>query len=87
MFLSSSTIALAEETGEPSASAILFDVLLVRPLGIASIAIGSAVFIVGLPFTLPTNSVRLSAKKLVGEPFDFTFRRPVGEIYEPYFNG
>lgn len=70
---------------EPSSTAIVFDVLITRPLGIVATAVGAAVFIVGLPFTIPTRSVGIAAEKLVADPLKFTFRRPVGEM--DYFNG
>lgn len=70
---------------EPSSTAIVFDVLITRPLGIVATAVGAAVFIVGLPFTIPTRSVGLAAEKLVVDPLAFTFRRPVGQIDS--FNG
>lgn len=81
IFLSVSTVSMAMMEGqEPSGGAILFDVAIVRPLGIASIALGSAIFVIGLPFTIPSRSVKFSAKKLIAEPFEYTFRRPVGEM-------
>lgn len=70
---------------EPSSTAIIFDVLITRPLGIVATAVGTAVFIVGLPFTIPTRSVGVAAEKLVVDPLAFTFRRPVGQIDN--FNG
>lgn len=70
---------------EPSSTAIVFDVLITRPLGLVATAVGAAVFIVGLPFTIPTRSVGVAAEKLVVDPLAFTFRRPVGHIDN--FNG
>lgn len=63
---------------EPSATEITFDVLIIRPLGISATIVGTGLFIVSLPFTLPTGGVGLSARKLVADPFAFTFLRPVG---------
>ena len=68
-----------EETG---GTAIVLDVLLARPLGIASLAIGTAIFIVALPFTIPSWTLARTADKLIAEPFRFTFLRPVGEVWE-----
>lgn len=79
VFLSSAAVVQAKEKEEPTAGAILFDVVLIRPLSIVSIAMGAGVFVVALPFSLPTGTVGLTAKKLVVEPFKFTFARPVGE--------
>ncbi len=70
---------------EPSSSAIVFDVLITRPLGLVATAVGAGVFIAGLPFTIPTRSVAVAADKLIVDPLRFTFRRPVGEM--DYFNG
>lgn len=65
---------------EPSSTAIVFDVLFTRPLGIVAAAVGTAVFIVGLPFTIPTRSVGMTADKLIADPIRFTFKRPVGDL-------
>lgn len=70
------------ENGEPSAGAIVFDVILVRPLGLATFALGTGFFVVSLPFTVLSGSVGTAAKKLIAEPLAFTFTRPVGEISE-----
>ena len=64
----------------PSSTAIVFDVLFTRPLGIVATAVGTAVFIVGLPFTIPTRSVGMTADKLIADPIRFTFKRPVGDL-------
>lgn len=87
IFICVSTVSYAEETKETSGGAMMFDVIIARPLGLAAIAVGTAVFVIGLPFTLPTGSVVESAKKLIGEPILFTFRRPVGDISEGAYEG
>lgn len=80
-----STSAIAEDVRtEPSGGAIMFDVLITRPLGLVATAVGTTVFVIGLPFTIPTGSVGISAKKLIVEPLGFTFRRPVGEVHDIY---
>ncbi len=68
-----------EETG---GTAIVLDVLLARPLGIASLAIGTAFFFLALPYTIPSWTIGKSADKLIAEPFKFTFLRPIGEVWE-----
>jgi hypothetical protein len=62
------------------AEAILADVLLLRPFGFAATLLGTAVFIVSLPLSLPTRSVNTVANKLVVEPAKYTFVRPIGQI-------
>lgn len=58
--------------------AVVTDVLLVRPLGLAAVVIGTAVFIVALPFSIPSGSVGPTARVLIVEPFNHTFLRPIG---------
>lgn len=86
-FLLTSTAAFSQdgyERAEPSGAEIMLDIILIRPLGIVATAIGGVVFLVGLPFTLPTSSVKVSAEKLVADPFYYTFSRPVGDIDSEY---
>ena len=84
IFLTTSTMALAagQMSEEPSATAIVADVVIIRPLGLVSVVIGSALFVVALPFTIPAQGVKMTARKLVVEPFHFTFTRSIGETRE-----
>jgi hypothetical protein len=59
---------------------IIADALLMRPVSLASIVAGTAVFIVSLPFAVVTDDVSKSAKKLVVDPFNYTFDRPLGDF-------
>ena len=84
--------AVAQETAVPSkkhtresadpAGPILVDALLLRPLGLAATVVGTAAFVLTLPFSLPTRSVEKTAKALVVKPAKYTFARPLGE-FEP----
>lgn len=69
--------ALAVTEGGEDA-AIVADILLVRPVGVVAIVVGSVIFIVSLPFTIPSHSVGTAARVLVAEPFAYTFLRPIG---------
>jgi hypothetical protein len=51
------------------------DVLIARPLGIVAGIIGTGIFIVSLPFTIPTHSVNEAAQMFVVDPFKFSFER------------
>lgn len=55
----------------------LVDLLVARPLGIAAGIGGSAVFVVTLPFTLPSGSVGDAASMFIVQPFQFSFLREV----------
>jgi len=81
MVFSASGAAFAVEDvdkKEASGPEMILDILVLRPVGIAATAVGTGFFIISLPFSLPTGSVKLAARKLVADPFVFTFMRPVG---------
>lgn len=61
-------------------SDMLIDLVLVRPLGVVATAIGTAAFVVALPFTIPSGSVEASAREMVQKPAAYTFSRPLGEF-------
>lgn len=74
----------AEESNpgeDASAGNKIFDSLLLRPLGIASIAIGMGIFVVSLPFTAAIQgNIRKTFDVLVVEPAIFAFKRPLGKF-------
>jgi len=53
----------------------MMDLLLVRPIGVAAGLFGTGVFILSLPFTIPTGSVDDAAQMFVVKPFNFSFER------------
>jgi hypothetical protein len=72
--------ALEIRRQEPRAETMIFDFLVLRPFGLIGTAIGTAAFIVSLPFSLPTKSADEAAQKLVVDPAKFTFARPLGQV-------
>ena len=86
LFLSATSLVDAAEdsytvrTEDVSAEAIIADGLLMRPGGIVATVLGTAVFVVTLPFSIPTRSVDKAAQKLIVDPARFTFVRPLGQI-------
>ena len=60
--------------------AIAADVLFARPVGLVSIVAGTALFIVSLPFAIPSGSVETAGRLLVADPFTYTFERPLGDF-------
>lgn len=77
--------ALAEEQQyqdtsgkDASAPAMMVDLVVYRPVGIALTAVGAAFFVVSLPFTAAAGSTDEAGETLVGKPFQFTFNRPLG---------
>lgn len=56
------------------------DLILARPTGLLSIIGGSVLFVISLPFTIPSGSMDAAAEELVKKPIDYTFKRPLGQI-------
>jgi hypothetical protein len=58
------------------------DLMIARPLGVAAGIVGTAIFIVSLPFTIPTGGVADAADMFITKPFQFSFTRefPDGDI-------
>lgn len=64
----------------PTSDEMIPDVLIARPCGLATIILGSVLFIVALPVALPSGSVSKVGRRLVLDPVEFTFIRPVGDF-------
>ena len=77
--MAGSVPAMAQE-GDASGLDMLGDLLLVRPVALVGTVLGAAVFVVSLPFTLPTRSANEAANVLVASPFEYTFNRPLGDF-------
>lgn len=69
----------SEADATPSSGAIAMDVLVLRPLSLVGTLLGTAVFVVGLPFEVMAGDVAGPAKRLVAQPAKFTFVRPLGD--------
>lgn len=74
--------AMAEEQlpEERRGGDMAIDMVLARPIGLLSVIGGSVLFVVSLPFTIPSGSVDAAADELVRKPINYTFRRPLGQI-------
>ena len=63
----------------PSAGAMAFDLIIVRPVSLVATVLGTGLFIVSLPLALiQRDAPTAAAKKLVAEPARYTFERPLG---------
>lgn len=63
------------------------DVLMVRPVGLAATVVGTVLFIVALPFAIPSGSVGTVACELVVTPSKYTFVRPIGDFSPKWESG
>jgi hypothetical protein len=68
--------------GSPTGSEMVFDALVARPVGLGSMIVGSAAFVVSLPFSIPSGSVGNAFDKMVKEPTGYTFKRCLGCIHQ-----
>jgi hypothetical protein len=75
--------ALAQEffeSTEPEGGEMIYDTLVLRPVGIIATAVGSVFFILSLPFSALGDNVDAASEKLVRDPYRYTFERPLGEF-------
>ena len=68
------------EESDPGGAAMFADFIIIRPLGIISTVLGSALFVVSLPFTALGQNVGPAYEKMVVTPAKFTFERPLGHL-------
>lgn len=54
------------------------DIFAARPVGLASTILGTATFIIASPFAALGGNLEQSCTKLIIEPFNYTFKRPLG---------
>jgi hypothetical protein len=59
---------------------IIAETLVLRPLGLGALAFGSVMYVISLPIALITDSEKPVREALVTEPFDYVFKRPMGDI-------
>jgi hypothetical protein len=83
IFIPFGTCALAKGKvldNDVSGEAMAADFFIIRPLGIVTSVLGTAVFIVSLPFSALGGNTKTACRKLVQDPFNFTFQRPLGDF-------
>jgi hypothetical protein len=75
--------ALAQEyfeTDDPGGGAMIFDLCVVRPVGLVATAIGAVAFVLSWPFSALGDNSDVAGQKLVKDPAAYTFKRPLGEF-------
>jgi len=77
LLLAGATTSFADEPGPVAIGA---DFVVVRPLCLAMTALGSAIFVVALPISLPARSVKSTGRALVVKPAKATFTRQMGDF-------
>jgi hypothetical protein len=64
--------------------AIIVDLILFRPLGLATTVAGTVAYVASLPISLPTQSAGKTFNAFVVGPARYTFVRPLGDEYVPW---
>jgi hypothetical protein len=64
---------------EDKGADMLLDVVVVRPLELATGIVGAALWIVTLPFSLPAGNPGAAGQQFFVNPMEYTFARPIGE--------
>jgi hypothetical protein len=70
-----------QDRGNIPLDATLFDLIILRPMGIAACAVGLAASLWAFPFAATTGAGSEVGDKLITEPFEYTFTRPIGYDY------
>lgn len=74
-----SSLSVAQEVEEaPSPLAMAGDAIVARPIGLAITAVGTALYLVTLPFSLAGGNAGEAGKALVVAPAEATFVRCLG---------
>ena len=74
------TSAVPVMAGEIDEADIIADALVVRPVSFAAMLVGSVIFVVALPFSIPSGSVGTVGQEIVVTPAKYTFVRPLGDF-------
>ncbi len=78
--LGNATPAAAYEQTDPMA--MVADTVIARPACFAATVVGTAFFVISLPFSALSKSVDQAADALVVRPAKATFTRPLGDFSE-----
>jgi len=68
------------ETEDPGGGEMIFDLCVVRPVGLVATAVGAVAFVLSWPFSALGGNTDVASQKLVKEPAAYTFKRPLGEF-------
>jgi hypothetical protein len=66
----------------PPGGAAFGDAIFIRPFGFLAIGLGFVGTVASLPYSIPSGSVGAVSRRLIADPFKFTFTRPLGVFPE-----
>lgn len=65
---------------EPQGNTMAGDIVIIRPIAIGCLILSTAAYVVALPFAALGGNAGDATQKMVVDPFNFTFRRPLGDF-------
>jgi hypothetical protein len=71
----------AQAKAHTDSTGVAMDAVVGRPLGLVATVLGSAIFVVSLPFSATSGSIKPAAEALVVRPPKDTFSRPIGDLH------
>jgi hypothetical protein len=83
VFMHLGSVAFGQEnlkSYDEKAGHMAADFLVMRPMGIIATAAGSVLYVLSLPFSLLGGNQQEAFQKLIAEPAEYTFQRPLGEM-------
>jgi hypothetical protein len=83
LFLSQGSGVLAQEYAkelDDKGGYMIGDLVVVRPLGMVATAVGAVAYVISLPFSLIGGNEPEARKKLMVDPAEYTFQRPLGDF-------
>ena len=80
--LSFNLLVFAEDNSSknPSVGEVVGDILWIRPLGVIGTVMGATAYVISLPVTAPLKKTDEAKKVLITEPYNYYFKRPIGEM-------
>ncbi len=67
-------------TAPPTGEFIIWDALILRPMGLAAMAVGAGGAVLAYPWTRSSHSQDRVRRELFQKPYSYTFCRPLGDI-------
>lgn len=77
-FASSATAYQTTNPPSPDPTVMMADFFVARPIGFAAMVVGTASFIVSLPFSALGDNVNQACNLMIVDPAVYTFKRPLG---------
>ena len=79
-FATSTLAAEYWDEEDPTGGEMMFDFVVLRPVGLVATAVGCVFFVVSSPFSALGGNIGDAGEMLVKDPAAFTFKRPLGQF-------